>query len=173
MGKKLVLTVCSGNIHRSVIAQLCLGRELVNIRKETELEILSRGIQGMMGTEAPKYFNLRSYKMEYRHTEPCLSEIGIKIPLNQQAIPIDKAIVEQASLILAMDESVLGSLIWQFSGHSSKMRLFMELVGKKEDVPDCGGVNDATFHRKVVMSINEVAKAGIHNMIRYVCESFE
>lgn len=176
MESKIMLTVCNGNIHRSVIAQLCLSRELVNIGKEIEFEVLSRGIQGTMGTVAPKYPNLRSYEMEYSHTEPCLKEIGIEIPLDQRATPIDEAIVKQASLILAMDEGVLrtrtNSLLLQFPHYTSKMRLFMELVGKKEDVPDCGGVDDAALYQKVVMSINEVAKAGIHNMIRYVCESY-
>ena len=47
------------------------------------------------------------------------------------------------------------------------MCLFMELVGKKEDVPDCGDVDDAQLHRKVVMSINEIAKSSIHTMIQW------
>lgn len=33
MGRRIILTVCSNNIHRSVITQLCLNRELVNIMK--------------------------------------------------------------------------------------------------------------------------------------------
>jgi protein-tyrosine-phosphatase len=168
MRKKLILTVCSGNIHRSVIAQLCLNRELVNIGRETEFEVLSRGLQGTMGTGAPKYSNLLFYEMEYRHTQPCLKEIGIEIPINQKATPIDEAIVERASLILVMDEKVLHSLERRFPKCIFKMRLFVELVGKKEDVPDCSGVDDATFYRQVVMSINEVAKAGIHTMIQWI-----
>lgn len=165
MGKKTILVVCNGNIHRSVIAQLCLSRELVNIGKETEFEVLSRGISAM-------YPNLRSYKMEYGHTEPCLKEIGIEIPLDQQATPIDKIIVKQASLIIVMDDAVLRILTAQFPDHISKMRLFMELVGKEENVADCGGIDDAALHRKVVTCINEVTKAGIHTMIRLACESY-
>src|SRR3989338_615333 len=180
MGKKLVLTVCSGNIHRSVIAQLCLDRELVNIEKDTEFEVLSRGIQGTMGTNPPEHPNLRYYPMEYGHTDPCLREIGIEITAGQKATVIDEQIVKEASLILAMDKEVLSekrtpkgepmSLTDQFSEHAFKMRLFMELVGEKGDVQDCGEKDDADFHRQEVMSINEVAKAGIHTMIRWVEE---
>lgn len=181
MGKKTVLTVCSGNIHRSVIAQLCLSRELMNIGRETEFEVLSRGIQGTMGTKAPKHPNLLFYEMERRHTKPCLEKIGIEIPSSQTATLIDEEIVEHSCLILAMDDEVLHtkctlkgepmSLMVRFSGHVSKMRLFMELVGKKENVTDCGGVDDATLHRRVVMSINEAAKAGIHTMIQLAGEN--
>lgn len=181
MGKKIVLTVCSGNIHRSVIAQLCLSRELVNIGRETEFEVLSRGIQGTMGTKAPEHPNLLFYEMECRHTPPCLEEIGIEIPSSQKAILIDEQIVKQASLILAMDKEVLSekltpqgepmSLAGQFPEQAYKMRLFMELVGRKENVTDCGGKDDANLHRQVVISINEVAKAGIHNIIRWACEA--
>ncbi|PIU10858.1 hypothetical protein COT27_00955 [Candidatus Kuenenbacteria bacterium CG08_land_8_20_14_0_20_37_23] len=181
MERKVVLTVCSGNIHRSVIAQLCLSRELVNIGREMEFTVLSRGIQGTMGTIAPKYPNLLFYEMERRHTQPCLEEIGIKMPSGQKAMLIDEQIVKQVSLILAMDQEVLRtkctpegvpmSLIDQFPGHISKMHLFMELVGRKEDVTDCGGKDDAALHQDVVMSINEVAKAGIHTMIQWACEN--
>ena len=181
MVKKTVLTVCSGNIHRSVIAQLCLSRELVSIGREIEFEVLSRGIQGTMGTKPPDYPNLLFYEMERRHTQPCLEKIGIEIPASQKATLIDEQIVKRASLILAMDDVVLHtkltpqgepmSLADQFPGHVSKMRLFMELVGKKEDVEDCGGVDDADFHRQVVMSINEVAKAGIHTMVQWASEN--
>lgn len=171
----MVLVVCSGNIHRSVIAQLCLSRELVRIGKEAEFEVLSRGIQGTMDTDAPKYPNLLFYEMECYYTQPCLEVIGIEIPTDQRATPIDEATIEQSSLILAMDVAILrtkeNSLTRQFPSHISKMRLFTELVGREEDVPDCGGSNDAVLHQSVVMLINEVAKAGIYNMIRYASES--
>lgn len=182
MAKKLILTVCSGNIHRSVIAQLCLSRELVNIGKGNDFEVLSRGIQGTMGTKPPAHPNLRHYSMEYGHTEPCLRKIGIEIPFDQKATLIDEQIVKQASLILAMDKEVLSkkrtpqgermSLLDQFPEYAHNMRLFMELVGRKEDVKDCGGKDDPDFHRREVMTINEVAKTGIHTMIQWV-EEFE
>lgn len=173
--RKIVLVVCGGNIHRSVIAQLCLSRELVNIRQEAEFEILSRGIQGTI------YPNLRYYAMEYGHTEPCLKKIGVEIPLEQKAMLIDEEVVKQASLILAMDEMILRtkrtkegvpiSLMAQFPDHISKTHLFMELVGKKENVPDCFGADDATLHQKVVTCIDEVAKTAIHTMLRWANES--
>lgn len=166
MGKKTVLVVCNGNIHRSVIAQLCFSRELVNIGEKTEFEVLSRGISAHM------YPDLRNYEMEYGHTEPCLKKIGVEIPIEQKATLIDEEVVKRASLILAMDDVVLRILTAQFFDYVSKMRLFMELVGKKENVADCGGIDDAALHRKVVTCINEVTKAGIHTMIRLACESY-
>lgn len=175
MNKKAILTVCSGNIHRSVIAQLCLSKELDRIGKSEEFEVISRGIQGTMGTEVPRYPNLLFYEMEFRHTKPCLEKIGITIPADQKATLIDEQIVKKATLILAMDEIVLAkkrtprgepmSLVDQFPKNAFKMRLFMELVGKKENVPDCGDMDDAALHNKVVTSINETAKAGVYTLI--------
>lgn len=127
-----------------------------------------------MNTPAPKYPNLYSYQKEYGLTSPWLEKIGIEIPVDQWATPIDEATVERASLILVMETAVLrtkeNSLMRQFPGHISKMRLFMELVGKKEDVPDCGESNVASLYQQVVTSINEVAKAGILNLIRWARE---
>lgn len=172
MKKRIILTVCSGNIHRSVIAQLCLNRELANIGREKEFEVLSRGVQGVLGTISPKYPNLLSYDMEFSYTQPCLKEIGISIPLNQKATPIDAEIINVSSVILAMDRAVLSKILTLASPEqTAKFRLFMEIADKEEDLPDCCGINNASLHRKVVMLIDQVAKSGINTLIRWVCDN--
>ncbi len=51
--KKLIMTVCKGNIHRSVIAALCVKKTIKELGLESEYEIMSRGLQGSAGTDLP------------------------------------------------------------------------------------------------------------------------
>ena len=59
------------------------------------------------------------------------------------------------------------SLLDQFPGQVHKMHLFMELVGRKDNVPDCAGVTDSDFHRGVVMLIYETVQKGVQELIRF------
>ena len=169
MKKKLVVTVCNGNIHRSVLAQICLCRELTALHREKDVEIISRGLQGTMGTDIPIFPHINQYD-NYAITEPCLREIGITIPEDQSTIPIDQSTVEHASLILAMDSNVLcgqsNSLHNQFPSYVFKMMLFSELVGMKTDVFDLHGSFDVTLHRKVTQEINDTSRRGIAVLLR-------
>lgn len=164
MKQHLIITICHGNIHRSVIAQLCLEHELKNYGKEKEFIVISRGIQGTNGTALPQHQNLYSYTTEYSFTAPLLQELGISIPATQKTTPINAIDVENASLILAMDQNVLRSLACLFPDYTAKMYIFTKLVGKKEDIADCAGSSNSVLYEKVIMSINYVAKTGIHNI---------
>ena len=175
---RTIITVCNGNIHRSIIAQLCLNRELKNLGLAEILSVSSRSLQGTMGTPQPKYPNLPAYGLEWSLTKPCLDEIGVSLNPNQVATPIDEATVARAALILAMDRTVLYTkkrddgtlmgLIYQFPRYSAKMRLFMELVGKHEDVLDCFSSNNPALHRCTVMTINDTAREGISTAVRWI-----
>lgn len=168
--KKLILTVCKGNIHRSVIAALCIENALKKLGLGSEYEIISRGLQGSAGTDMPRFPNIMSYPNEWSLTKPTLEEIGIEIPLSQKATPITEDIISRASLILAMDQSVLytspNSLIKQFPNFGFKMRLFQELTGKADDITDCEGRKDVETFRNIALAINSVAQ----NHIAYLIE---
>ena len=45
MEKKTVLVVCNGNIHRSVIAEICLNQELEVENSGMDIRCISRGIK--------------------------------------------------------------------------------------------------------------------------------
>jgi len=153
MDLKTVLVVCNGNIHRSVIAEFCLNKALEEMNLSKRLIAISRGLQGTLGTALPRGRNLCDYPLEWSLSSPVLDEIGIDISSHCVTL-IDISVVEKASLILAMDRAVLvgksNSLFRQFSKYSYKMRLFRELEGRPEDVPDCFGSSDATLHRHVI-----------------------
>lgn len=168
--KKLILTVCNGNIHRSVIAALCIKKVLKMICLESEYEITSRGLQGSAGTDMPRFLNLKSYSTEWRLTMPILEEIGIEISSSQIATPITKDVVSNSSLILAMDRAVLcglpHSLISQFPNFGFKMRLFREFAGSTDDITDCAGKTDPEIYRNVILTINSIAQNHIVNILK-------
>lgn len=167
---KIILVACNGNIHRSVIAEHCINQVLKKNRIEKEFVVVSRGLQGTMGTAPPTGKNLKDYPVEWSISYPILQELGIDIS-DAQSTPVDSSIVEKALLILAMDRCVLidrfNSLIKRFPEHGYKMRLFRELEGKVEDVPDCGGSVDPELHRKVIELIYSVSTERFDTLLSY------
>lgn len=167
---KLVLVVCNGNIHRSVIAEYCLNRELKKKGLNDKFIVVSSGLQGTFGTKIPQGKNLCDYPLEWRLSSPILSELNIDIS-KHCTTQIDVFIVEKASLILAMDCGVLidktNSLVKQFPKHAYKMRLFRELEGNPIDIPDCFGSSDVVLHRRVIKLINVISEKYIDVLLIY------
>lgn len=166
MAQKIGLFVCKGNIHRSVIAEICFNRELKINRKSRRIVCISRGLQGTMGLAAPTGKNLRDYPMEWEASLPALKHFKIHISKNRKWIPVDEEAIEQASVILAMDREVLFGLsedptkclTKMFPGHIDKMGLFTELAGAEENILDCGGKNDPGRHWNTIEQIDRISK---------------
>jgi len=166
----LILTVCKGNIHRSVIAEACINKYLKELGLESGFKVVSRGLKGSCGTAMSEFLNMRCYPLEWGHTEPILRELGIEIPETKIATPINENIVEEASLILAMDSEVLcgftNCLVNQFPKFGFKMRLFSEMTGDVRDVLDCAGKTDTEMYRQVNLAIHSTARTGIQKICR-------
>lgn len=171
MDQKVILIVCDGNIHRSVIAECCLNRALEVKGLNDKFVVVSRGLQGTLGTIAPKGKNLCDYPLEWSFSAPVLSKLNIDISVHCTT-PVDISIIKKASLVLAMDRSTLidklNSLINQFPQHAYKMRLFRELEGKPEDVPDCAGSSDPALHRRVIELVSLISEKYIDILLAYV-----
>lgn len=159
---KTILTVCKGNIHRSVIAALCIEKQLQKLGLASEYNVISRGLQGSAGTDPPEHPNLMCYSNEWSLTAPVLEEIGIEIPDNQTATPVTEEVVRNASFILVMEHRVLHgspiSLIKQFPAFGFKMMLFLGLAGSTDDIPDCYGSKAAELFREVALTINSTVQ---------------
>ncbi|TSC94567.1 MAG: hypothetical protein CEN87_408 [Parcubacteria group bacterium Licking1014_1] len=165
---KIILIVCSGNIERSVIAERCINRTLKTRGLDSEFVAISRGLQT---TSPPVGKNLRDYEDEWLASCPILQEIGIDIS-DAVSTPVDLSVAEKASLILVMDEGVLvkkpNSLVKQFPAHGYKMRLFMELAGNTENVPDPYGRKNQETHRRVIELIHSVSAERLDALLNYV-----
>ena len=167
-----VLVVCNGNIHRSVIAEICINQKLKKSGLENSIQCISRGLQGTSGTPLPVGKNLKDYPKEWSLTKPILDRLGIEILESQQSTPVDQCTISRAGLILAMDRGVLldrdNSLVRQFPEHAFRMRLFRELEGVADNVPDCFGSDDPDLYELVICSIHRIAVEGLSTLINLV-----
>jgi len=167
--KKLVVFVCNGNIHRSAVAEAYLKQVIKERELDNQLEVISRGLQGSAGTSPPRHSGPTEYPLEWSIQKPILKELGIDIS-EHVSRPIDHKIIEEASLIFAMDSKVLSglpnSLLKQFPDHDRKIMLFGGLGGKGVDVPDCGGSDDSKLHRRVDEVIIQVINEEIEALMR-------
>lgn len=141
--KKLILMVCRGNIHRSVIAEACLNQRLAAEGLSDRYEVESRGLQGAAGTKSAEYSNIRGYPNTWPRAEPSLNALGIDIPVDKISTPITREDAEKAAVIFALDHVVLrdepgSALQTQFPDLVGKMRLLRSIEGADNDVPDCG-----------------------------------
>lgn len=156
-----------GNIHRSAVAEIYLKQLIKDKGYNQEIKVISRGLQGSAGTAPPKYQNMTQYPLEWSTTKPILEKLGIDtfIFSRHKAKPITIKVIKQSSVIFAMDQAILNNLLSQFPTCKNKLRLFTELVDKKEDIPDCGGSSEIRLHRYVNKKIIEIIKKGFNGLI--------
>jgi len=110
MDNKIILFFCKGNIHRSVIAEICLRQELEKIGLSARYEIISRGIQGCCGTVKPKYANMTHCETEWSLTKPVLEKLGVDFSeiAKRIARPVSEDDIRRANIVFAMELAILG-----------------------------------------------------------------
>lgn len=121
----------------------------------------------------PKHKNITQYPLEWSITKPILKKLGIDISVfsRHEAKPITMEVVKQSSVIFAMDQAILNNLLTQFPTYKNKLQLFTELIGEREDIPDCGGSSEIQLHRCVNKKIMEIIKKGFNNLINQYKEN--
>ncbi len=154
--KKLIIFVCSGNIHRSVIAAECLRNILKEYNMDSNFFVDSYGLQGTLGAAIPQHKHLSLYHDEWKAAYPTLQKLGIDIG-NHSFQKITSAVVEKASVIVAMDHEVYtkkeNALLQQFPQHKKKIHIISELTSSHEDIIDPSGITDETTHKIVIEEI--------------------
>lgn len=174
MGRHIIMTVCRGNIHRSVVAEACINKLLKERGLDDRYIAISRGIRGTGGMEATQERSLRDYPQDWERNKPSLNAIGIDIS-GHMCTSISLNDVEQAAIILVMDRKVFEApdygpacLIMQFPCHRHKMRLFLELEGNTEGIEDCGPGADEAQYRRANERIYRVIQEHLDTLIRWV-----
>ncbi|MDO9231018.1 MAG: EamA family transporter [bacterium] len=172
--RKTILFVCNGNIHRSVVAEICLKQELKKLGFSEKYAVISRGIQGCCGTVKPKYDNLTHYETEWFLTRPILERLGINLQeiSTRIAKSVQKRDIQEADVIYAMELAVLGknnndfpnSLLTQFPEYSSRMHFFGDIEGDSQELVDCAESKNQEVHTLV----NERIVYGIRNNMQKI-----
>jgi protein-tyrosine-phosphatase len=163
--KKRIVTVCMGNIERSVLAALFIQRELTKLNVADEYLVMSRGIQGMPGEPSARHKNLREYADIWPYAAEALTEFDIEWPCDQESTPMTEDIAQQAAIIYAMDKVVAGKLRSAFPEHHQKIKLFSKLADKESDVADPHDMKTAEGHSSVIREIEATVRKHITQII--------
>jgi len=155
--KKLIIFICNGNIHRSVIAAECLRNMCKEKRIGLNLLVDSYGLQGTKGTIPPKHKNLSEYPKEWSAAKPVLQKLGIDISKHNSQ-KISASVMKKASVVIAMDNKVYSraenSLTKQFPSYIDKIHRFSELTMNHRVIKDPAGSGDEKLHRKIIRNIH-------------------
>lgn len=167
---KLIVFICDGNIHRSVIAAESL-REILKERKiGTVFLVESYGLQGTKGTELPKHKHLSEYLKEWEAAKPTLRKLNIDISKHSFQ-KISGTIMRKASVVIAMDSKVYStaknSLINQFPNYAKKIHRFSELTSHHRVIKDPAGCSDEILHKKIIEGIYFTLNKKYENILEW------
>ncbi|TSC71354.1 MAG: Uncharacterized protein G01um101448_1214 [Parcubacteria group bacterium Gr01-1014_48] len=153
---KLVVFICNGNIHRSVIAAESLRKILKDNRISPKLSVSSYGLQGTKGTDLPKHKHLSEYPKEWKAAKPTLQNFGIDISKHSFQ-KITPTVMKKASVVIAMDDKVYSraknSLTKQFPNYKGKIHRFSELTMNHRSIKDPAGSGSEKLHKKIIEDI--------------------
>ncbi|EKD33360.1 MAG: hypothetical protein ACD_76C00044G0027 [uncultured bacterium] len=153
---KLIVFICNGNIHRSVIAAESLKKILKERKIGAGFLVDSYGLQGTKGTELPKHKHLSEYLKEWEAAKSTLRKLNIDISKHSFQ-KISGTIMKKASVVIAMDSKVYStaknSLINQFPNYAWKIHRFSELTTRHRAIKDPAGSSDEMLHKKIIKNI--------------------
>lgn len=153
---KLIVFICNGNIHRSVIAAESLRKILKERKIGVGFFVESYGLQGTKRTDLPKHKHLSEYPREWKAAKPTLQKFGIDISKHSFQ-KISGAVMKKASVVIAMDDKVYSraknSLMKQFPNQAYKIHRFSELIPRHQIIKDPAGCSDEMLHKKTIESI--------------------
>ena len=157
---KTVLVVCNGNVGRSVIAEYCLNL----LFRKAGLLVEKGMVATSRGVNIDKR-SMRNYPAAWSIVEPLLLGLGISLRANQASKEIDATVVDDAVLILAMDREIYRFLRCRFPKSAYKTRLFSELEGKFDDIPDTKGVTDPALQNEMILQIFNTVRNNLQQVI--------
>lgn len=164
----MIIFVCNGNIHRSVIAAECLRNIFKEKKISPSFSVNSYGLQGTMGTDLPKHKHLSEYPKEWKAAEPTLQELGIDISKHDFQ-KVSTNTIKTASIIIAMDDKVYSeaqnSLMRQFPTQAHKIHRFSELTTGNKTIEDPSGSGNKKLHRRIIKCIYSTLRKKYKNIL--------
>ena len=169
--KKLIIFVCNGNIHRSVIAAESLKKMLKERGIGKEFSVDSYGLQGTMGTEIPKHKRLSEYPKEWKAAKPTLRQLDIDI--SQYTFQkVSAGIIKRANVVIAMDgrtySRASNSLMKQFPDQAHKIHCFSELTLHNKSIKDPAGSGNKKVHQQIITNIYSTVNRKVGSILNWV-----
>ena len=167
---KLIVFICNGNVHRSVIAAVSLKEILKERKIGQNFFIDSYGLQGTKGTDLPKHKHLSEYPREWNVAKPILQKLCIDISKHSFQ-KISGAVMKKASVVIAMDNKVYStarnSLMKQFPNYAWKIHRFSELTTRHQAIKDPAGSDDKMLHKKIIENIYFTLNKKYENILEW------
>lgn len=120
---KTVLVICTANVCRSPMAAALLRHHIAGCGFADIIDVRSAGIWAYQGNPASS------------ETAGVLAERGISLR-DHRSQPVTEALLEEADLILVMEEAHRAALFYRAPQHLRKVHLWAELAGRHEDIED-------------------------------------
>ena len=166
--RKLIVSVCRGNIARSAVAEKIIENELCQRNLVDKYLSISRGIQGTSVDPQPvKFPNITYYEKLYEDSKPILQKLNIDLSTHTST-PIEKNIAKKASILLAMDKQTKQALLVLFPAQEKKVHMFSELINKDRDIVDPEGVSGPEKQEKIFTEIQNIIIQGFQKLLSLV-----
>ena len=133
--RNLILTICTGNVCRSPMAEKLLHHALAGQGAPlNQIEIVSAGVAAGYGDPASA------------NSVAALKKIKLDLGRHKSQ-PLTQDLIDRAFLILGMTQSHIDILSHYYTGLPERVHLFREFMGKGEtpEIPDPYGQNFAAY----------------------------
>lgn len=148
---KRILVVCTANICRSPLVEGLLRARLAAHQLADQVEVKSTGVYARAGEKASQY------------SVELLAAKGIDIS-QHLAAPLSELDVQQADLILVMEERHRQSVFHFSPLDSYKALLLSELANERFDLKDPYGQNKAAYNAMLV-TVEQILDRGWPNLL--------
>ena len=120
---KTIVFVCTANICRSPMAAALMRKHLAALGLSDEIEVNSAGVWAREGSSASE------------GSATVLARQGISLS-DHRSQPMTARLLEQADIVVVMEEAHRRSLFYLEPKHLRKVFLLSEMVGRSEDIAD-------------------------------------
>jgi len=120
---KTIVFVCTANICRSPMAAALMRKRLAALGLSDQVEVQSAGVWARAGSRASE------------GSTTVLARQGISLS-DHRSQPMTAQLLEQADIVLVMEEEHRRSLFYLEPKHLRKVFLLTEMVGRSKDIAD-------------------------------------